>query len=46
VADLAQAGVEPAELVRRASTALDHLQFADTGGSLMSFDELPSRRAD
>jgi CheY-like chemotaxis protein len=43
VADLADANVEPTELVRRAGTALDHLRVADRADGLMSFDELPGR---
>jgi PleD family two-component response regulator len=41
VSDLADSGLEPAELVRRASSALDHLQLADMPDSSLSFDELP-----
>lgn len=41
VSDLADAGVEPAELLRRAGSALDHLQFADSDDGPLSFDDLP-----
>lgn len=43
VADLADSGLEPAELVRRASSALDHLQLADMTDASISFEELPWR---
>ncbi len=46
VADLADSGVDPAELVRRATFALDHLQLVGTGNGLMSFDDVPRGRAD
>jgi PleD family two-component response regulator len=41
VSDLADSGLEPAELVRRASNALDHLQQADMPDTSLSFEELP-----
>lgn len=41
VSDLADSGLEPAELVRRASTALDQLHLADTPETSISFEELP-----
>lgn len=41
VADLADSDVEPTDLVRRAGSALDHLQFADRPDGLLSFDDLP-----
>lgn len=40
VADLADSGLEPAELVRRASSALDHLHLADMNDGSRSFDEM------
>jgi PleD family two-component response regulator len=40
VSDLADSGLEPAELVRRASSALDHLRLADMPDSSISFDDL------
>jgi PleD family two-component response regulator len=40
VSDLADSGLEPAELVRRASTALDHVRLADMPDSSLSFEEL------
>ena len=46
VADLADSGVNPAELVRRAAFALDHLQQVGTADGLMSFDDVPPARAD
>lgn len=39
VSDLADSGLEPAELVRRASSALDQLQLADMPDSAISLDE-------
>jgi PleD family two-component response regulator len=41
VSDLADSGLKPAELVRRASNALDHLQLADMPDTSLSFEELP-----
>jgi PleD family two-component response regulator len=46
VADLADSGLEPTELVRRATSALDHLQLGDDAGGALSFDELPPGMAD
>jgi CheY-like chemotaxis protein len=46
VTDLAAADLAPAELVRRAASALDHLQFADADDPLMSFDDIPVRASD
>ena len=40
VSDFADSGLEPAELVRRASSALDHVRFADMPNSSRSFDDL------
>lgn len=41
VSDLADSGLEPAELVRRASNALDHVELADMPDSSLGFEELP-----
>jgi PleD family two-component response regulator len=41
VSDLAAAGVNPSELVRRAASALDHLQLGGDAGGILSFDEVP-----
>jgi GGDEF domain-containing protein len=46
VADLADAEMEPRDLVRRSATALDHLRFSDNAEGLMSFEEMPKRLAD
>lgn len=40
VADLADSRLEPNELVRRAGSALDHLQAANSADVLLSFDEI------
>lgn len=40
VRDLADSGLEPTELVRRAGTALDHLQFGTAEG-LLGYEEIP-----
>lgn len=46
VTDLADASMEPRDLVRRSATALDHLRFANSPDGLMSFEELPSGKVD
>lgn len=46
VSDLADSGLDPADLLLRASCALDHLQQFETADGLMSFDEVPPGRAD
>lgn len=40
VSDLADSGLEPAELVRRASSALDHLRLADMPDSSIGLDDV------
>jgi DNA-binding response OmpR family regulator len=46
VTDLADAAVDPRELVRQSATALEHLRFAESPEGLISFQELPPDRAD
>lgn len=41
VSDLADSGLEPAELVRRASSALDHLRLGDVPDAALGLEELP-----
>ena len=42
VSDFSAAQMEPTELVRRASSALDHLQFVGEDDVLLGFDEVPA----
>lgn len=46
VTDLADAAMEPSDLVRRSAMALDHLRFAPSRDGLMSFEELPKGPVD
>jgi PleD family two-component response regulator len=41
VPDLGASKLPTTELVKRAATALDHLEFSDADSALLSFDELP-----
>ena len=41
VSDMTDSGLGPAELVRRASSALDHLQLGDTPDTSPGFNDLP-----
>ena len=40
VADLGASKLATTELVKRAATALDHLEFSDAERSFLSFDEI------